>query len=161
MLYDSDKSLPRNIWNNLEAYVSSTLLCLMLIVLSYQVLLRFVFGFANSWSEEISRYMFLWVICLSTSYAAKEGIHIRIDLLTALWPERMKKHIEKLGLVANIAFSLAITYYGTHYAMTVYGQGQSGPGTFIPLWTIFSAIPLGYGLMSIRLFSILAGKILT
>jgi TRAP-type C4-dicarboxylate transport system permease small subunit len=125
----------------------------MLVVLTYQVVLRFVFGSANSWSEEIARYWFIWVIFIATSYAAKEDVHIKIDFLTSFWPGNIKKYIVAIGLVTNIAFSIFIAYNGIFYAMNVHRQGQYGPGTSIPLWINFCAIPIGYGLMSARLLT--------
>jgi TRAP-type C4-dicarboxylate transport system permease small subunit len=141
------------IWDNCEAYISTILLALMLVVLSFQIVLRFIFGMATSWSEELSRYWFIALVFISTSLAAKTNDHIKIDFMPTVWPKTIRKYITILGCLVFIGFSVLIAYNGVQYFLQVYVQKQNGPGTQIPLWIVYATIPLGYALMTIRLIT--------
>ena len=43
--------------------------------------MRYFFGNAIKWSEELARYIFLWQIWLGASYGVKKSKHIRIDII--------------------------------------------------------------------------------
>lgn len=65
--------------NRVEEWLSVAVLIAILILLSYQVIMRFVFHNTNSWSEELARYLFIWLVYLSASYAIYKNAHIKIE----------------------------------------------------------------------------------
>ena len=63
----------------LEEFVMTILLILMALIMGVQVLSRYVFGMSLSWSEEITRYLFIWSAFISVSLCTKKCISIKID----------------------------------------------------------------------------------
>lgn len=57
--------------NSLEEFLMGTGLILMTVIMGIQVIWRYVFGMSLSWSEEITRYIFIWEGFLSVSYCTK------------------------------------------------------------------------------------------
>ena len=53
-------------------------LAVLVILLSVQILLRFAFGKTLSWSEEVSRFAFVWAVYFGFVLAARENKHIRV-----------------------------------------------------------------------------------
>ena len=67
------------------------------LVLSFQVIMRYVFHSSLGWSEELARYMFVWLVFIGISYGAKVMRHIKIDAFLYLFPKCMRPYIVILG----------------------------------------------------------------
>ena len=68
----------RKLYDNLEEYACATFVGVMIICLALQVIMRFIFGSALAWTEELSRFAFLWSVYVGAAYAGKKGGHVRI-----------------------------------------------------------------------------------
>ena len=96
---------------NLEEALLAMLLCGMALVMGIQVFSRYTLGSSLSWSEELTRYMFIWSAFLSISYCTKRCISIKIEQFIHLFSEKNQavlkliNHTIELGL-----FSYLIPY---------------------------------------------------
>ena len=72
------------------------------LVLSFQVIMRYVFHSSLGWSEELARYMFVWLVFIGISYGAKVMRHIKIDAFLYLFPKLMRPYIVILGDVLSL-----------------------------------------------------------
>jgi TRAP-type C4-dicarboxylate transport system permease small subunit len=140
----------KKIANKVEEYICAGLLVLMLIFLTIQVISRFVFNRSNSWSEEAARYLFVWLVFVSASFAFQKNAHIKVDTLMNLFPRAARKYIKKAGLVVLIAFTALITYLGWQYTSEFYRIGQVSLGLQIKMAYVYLAIPVGFFLMTVR-----------
>lgn len=70
-----------NIYNNLEEYLLIISLVCNVLLVFLQVIMRTVFKNSLTWSEELSRYIFIWQIWLGASTALKYNEHIRVTLI--------------------------------------------------------------------------------
>jgi len=70
--------LLRNLYDNFEEYACALLVGVMILCLVLQVFMRFLFGSALAWSEELSRFAFLWSVYVGAALAVKRGAHVRI-----------------------------------------------------------------------------------
>src|SRR5699024_12210507 len=68
-------------------YFSLTLLTAMVLIILYQVFARQVLHSTPSWSEELSRVLFVWVSFLGIAYGFKERLHIAVGLVVARFLE--------------------------------------------------------------------------
>ena len=64
---------------NLEEFLLVVFLIAMTLIMGIQVLSRYVLGQSLSWSEEITRYLFIWSGFLSVSYCSKKCLSIKIE----------------------------------------------------------------------------------
>ena len=134
-----------------EKVVSCTLLMVVLVVLTWQVFSRYALGDPSTWSEEISRYLFVWVIFLSGSYAVQENAHIRIDSVVKLWPGKSQKWVLLLGDFIWLAASIAILVISYRWVKMQAGMGTVSIVLEQPMWYFYAAVPVGYLLLIIRL----------
>jgi TRAP-type C4-dicarboxylate transport system permease small subunit len=142
--------LSKKIWENLEGYICFVLFTVMLVVLTFQVFLRYAFGIGVVWSDDLSRYCFQWLIYVSVALAAKRNAHIRVEAALSLFPKSLRKYGLLLGQLVWIAVGLFIVYQGVFYTAAIFQQQQVGNGLKIPLGYVYAAIPFGFLLMSIR-----------
>lgn len=63
--------------------IEKALLCIsvavMLVVMIYQVILRYVFAHATAWSEELARYLFIFQVMLASAIGIRRNSHRCID----------------------------------------------------------------------------------
>ena len=65
------------------------LLGVMVIIVFTQVIFRFFIQQPLSWSEEVARYVFVWIIWIGAAVVVRENGHPGMDLLTRSSPRRM------------------------------------------------------------------------
>ena len=93
---------------NLEEALLAMLLCGMALVMGIQVFSRYALGSSLSWSEELTRYMFIWSAFLSISYCTKRCISIKIEQFIHLFSEKNQavlkliNHTIELGLFSYL-----------------------------------------------------------
>lgn len=136
---------------HLEELIASIFLAAMTIVIALQIIFRFT-GAPLSWTEELARYMFIWLIYISCSYAVRTRSHIKVDMLTLFFKKRGNLVLSLLSDLAFLIFSVIITYYGTivvHKLAVVNPQYSAAMN--MPMWIPYLSFALGMGLASIRL----------
>ena len=140
--------------NRVEEWLSVAVLIAILILLSYQVIMRFVFHNTNSWSEELARYLFIWLVYLSASYAIYKNAHIKIDAVKNLYPKKIRKYIPILGNLIFLVYAVVITVYSSGYCMDIYASHQVSMGLGVMMAYMYASIPVGHALMSLRLIQL-------
>ncbi|MHA6250776.1 TRAP transporter small permease [Oceanobacillus sp. CAU 1775] len=123
----------------------------MTVVIALQVFMRHVMGSSLSWSEELARYCFIWLVYIGISYGVKMQRHIKVDVLMHYLKDKQKII---MGIVANLlflAFSILIIIYGYDISKQLLGWGQITPALKIPMGVVYMATPVGFTLTSIRL----------
>ncbi|RXT07027.1 TRAP transporter small permease [Ammoniphilus sp. CFH 90114] len=84
--------------HNFENIITGFLLCTIITLLFIQVIARYVFGSAFSWTEEIARFGFLAMVYISASIGIQRGSHIRINAHILRFPEPIQKIIFLMGI---------------------------------------------------------------
>jgi TRAP-type C4-dicarboxylate transport system permease small subunit len=125
------------------------ILLLMLLTLSAQVLLRYVFGKALSWSEELSLLGFAWVVVISTVIGIRRLTHARLDLLVGILPRPLHGMVDALVSLMMCALGLFIAYAGWNYMIETRGATSAAIG--FPIEFLYAAAP-AFGVL-IALFS--------
>lgn len=134
----------------LEFYVGIFLMSLMTIIIFIQVIMRYVMRNSLVWSEELARYLFIWLIYIGISYGAKIMKHIKIEAALGLFQKKVRPIIVIIGEVLFLGFSLFIVYTGFILVQRQIGLGQKSPAMFMPMWIIYAAPMVGFTLTSIR-----------
>ncbi len=120
------------------------ILAIMVATTSLQIISR-VFFSALSWSEELTRYLLVYLTFLGASSVYKKKGHISVLALQDLLPPGFKKYVSILViLLSGIFFTLA-TFYGLKY-MGLQGS-QLSAALRIPMKYIYMSIPLGFAIM--------------
>ncbi|RSL33959.1 TRAP transporter small permease [Salibacterium salarium] len=133
----------------------------MVAVIAMQVFMRFVLGNSLSWSEELARYCFIWLVYIGISYGVKKQRHIKVDVLLILLKERGKMI---LGIIANLfflGFAIFVIIVGFELVEQQMGYGQTSPSMKVPMYIVYAATPVGMSLTSIRIIQQLYMQVLT
>ncbi|MCM3397457.1 TRAP transporter large permease subunit [Oceanobacillus profundus] len=127
-----------------------------IILINLQVINRYILPFiefANitTWTEEVSRYIFIFVSFLGASLAIKKRDSIQVTALVDRLPSGLQKSIHIANTIFMLYFSYMIVKYGYTLIMFQFETGQTTPAISLPMAIPYSAVPLGFLLMAIRL----------
>jgi TRAP-type C4-dicarboxylate transport system permease small subunit len=146
---------------NLEKYILFCLTFVMVVVVSIQVFMRYVLSNSLSWSEELARYCFIWLIYIGISYAVKHHRHIKVDAALLLFKDKTKIYFSILSNVLFLIFCVYVVIYGYGIASQLLSFGQTTPALQIPTGVVYLAPPIGMGLAGIRLIQNIVDEIKT
>ncbi len=136
-----------NIFLKSFEYLSAATLALMTILISLQVLFRYVLNSPLAWTEELARYVFIWTTFIASFVAAVKGEHVAITMLG----EKLKGLIRaELMFVANLVSSifLFVVCY-TSLAQWSKLSIQTSAALKIPISYVYLGIIIGTGFMAI------------
>ncbi|WP_082235407.1 TRAP transporter small permease [Halobacillus massiliensis] len=136
---------------NLEKYLMFILLAVMVVVVFLQVFMRYIMDNSLSWSEELARYCFIWVIYVGISYGVKKRRHISVDAMMLLFKDKAKIYFSILANVLFLVFCGFVVFYGSGIVSQLLAFGQTTPALQIPTAIVYAAPPVGMGLAGIRL----------
>ena len=127
----------------------------MTLILSWAVFSRYVLSDSVRWSEELVRYIFIWFVYIGSSYAIKQYAHISIDIGPLLFGPRVNRIMQLISAVVWLAFSIAMMWIGSMQTANIFHYNQLAQATRIPMGLVYAALPVGLGMMSIRLVQML------
>lgn len=111
----------------------------MAILVAMQVFFRYVLNQSLFWSEELARYMLVWLTFLGTSAAYYRKANPGVDFLYARVGRRFRKSADVLIHCVSIGLFTVMIVFGTQFAFFV--RQQISPALNLPKWLIISIIP--------------------
>ena len=138
------------ILSHAEEFLLGLLLGTASLVPFANVVARYVFNWGFPWAEELVRYEIVWMVFLGGSAAARQGLHIGVDIVVKFAPRPLRKFTEALLNLISLVFCLLVLFYGAKLIMQIRMFGQVSPALQVPMWLVQLAIPVGGGLMALR-----------
>lgn len=136
--------------DHLEEMLMTLLLFLITLIISYSVIMRYIFNDSPSWAEEITRFFFIWSAFLSIGLCIRRQSSIRIDILLTALSEKGRC----LLLVFVNIFIIAVMLYwlkgAVNVTKTLVDNGQTSPALLVPMWLIYGSSTVGFSLAIIR-----------
>ena len=136
--------------NEFDLYIGAVLLFCMLVLLTLQVVTRYVFRFSFTWTEELATIMFIWLAYFGASSAVLKRQHLRIDLCINMLKGKAKKVAYILTDLITMGFLLYMVKPLLNVIEKLTIQGTVTLLLRVPKNVIYSAIPFCYILMIIR-----------
>lgn len=119
------------------------LLVVMLLSVLWGVLTRYIFADQSPWTDELARFMLIWVSILGAAYVSGKNAHIAIDLLPASVSEKRKLQLE---LVKEFIIAVFVTVVfmigGLRYVYISFRLGQTSAALGIPMGYVYLVMPL-------------------
>jgi TRAP-type C4-dicarboxylate transport system permease small subunit len=137
----------RGLLGRFEDWVASALMAAILVVLALQVGSR-VIGAPLSWTEEVARHLFIWMVFFGGSGAIRDRSHVSIDLAVRALPRRTRLLVALSGNVLVLFFLCNVIYWG---ARAVARMWSIPTVTLeIPFGAIYLVLPIAGVLMTLR-----------
>lgn len=118
------------------------LMALMILNVTWQVTSRYVFKSPSSFTDELSRYMLIWVGMLGSAYVAGRNEHLAIDILLTKLKGKAQQKLMILIHVCILAFAVtAMMIGGSNLVYITFILGQKSATLQIPLAFVYGIIP--------------------
>ncbi|MEL0607570.1 TRAP transporter small permease subunit [Vibrio echinoideorum] len=144
--------------DNLEAALGGALLAGVVLLITVQVIMRYVFQNALSWSEELTLWTFIWFIWIGISYAFKERKHVKVTFFQDLLPIKAKAALEVVIDISVIVFLLIMTYQSYKLISLPYVLSQKSVVLNLPIAILYASAPVGSLLSVFRIIQFYVAK---
>lgn len=134
-----------------EKIVGGALLAVLSLTILTQVVFRFLFNFPLAWSEELSRYSFIWMTMAVAPICIREGANISMEMLVGRLPPAMARVCRLVGFTLVFVFLAVLAVWGSKIVGIV--GAQRSPALGVSMAWVYGAIPVGAGLMLIELIN--------
>ncbi|WP_202619136.1 TRAP transporter small permease [Ornithinimicrobium cavernae] len=123
--------------NTVVGWLMALCLGLMTVLISWQVFARFVLGNSLTFSEEVSRFLMIWLTMLGAAYAVRRGSLLAVDLVPELLRGRARFVVNLAAHAVSLVFYVVLAFYGWNIAQAV--AFQSAPATGVSMfWPMFA-----------------------
>lgn len=119
---------------------SGILVAVITVVVAAGVFWRYVLNDSLSWTEEVARYLLIWLAAVGSIVAMHRRQHVAIDILPDMFTGFGGRVIRLLIAVVIILTCSVMTYYGWKLAWNAWGQTASS--FYLPLFYTTAAIPV-------------------
>ena len=136
--------------DHFEEYLLVVLMVVEVVVVFAQVVTRYVFHSPLAWSEELARYMFIWLVWIGAAYATKLRKNIIIDVVASKFKGATKLISEIINFVLFVALMLFMLWTTSTVMIQVYESNSIGTGTHLPMWIVWLSLPLSMALNLLR-----------
>lgn len=125
-------------------YLSMAMLSAMVVIICYQVVMRYVFNRSPSWSEEVALVLMIWFGILSIPIGVKLHLHIGIEYIYNQFPKQMQWVVSRFIFLLITGFGLVMIFAGIPLVNAM--MRSTLPATKLPSAVNYMVIPLS-GLM--------------
>jgi tripartite ATP-independent periplasmic transporter dctQ component len=140
--------------DKLECYIGQILLVFFICLIFTQTVLRSVFSIVIPWSEEASRFAFVWFVFFGAAYAARLSAHNRVVIQFKLFPEWVGKYSMLItdglwllfnGMMVKMSFIIIDDLREFPYM---------SPAMNLSMEYVYWIFPIAFALMSLRILQV-------
>ena len=138
--------------------VCTVFMAIIVAILFYAVVMRYIFHQPPGWSIELSRYIFLWMVMLSAIVVTREQSHIQITFILNHLSARVKFFWLNILRILMIGFCLIMVHQGLAIYPTV--SEASSPALGISMGWLYLSVPIGGTLMGVYILESMAASVI-
>ena len=119
------------------------IMSVMVINVLWQVFTRYVMTTPSSFTDELARYLMIWIGVLGAAFVSGKNMHVAIDVLPSKLNETNRKKLAKVVDFIIISFVFfAMVVGGIRLVYLTYILEQHSPALQIPLALVYLVLPL-------------------
>ena len=130
----------------IDSVLGTTLVVIMAVMVFnvlWQVFTRFITGNPSSFTDELARYLMIWIGILGAAYVAGRNMHVAIDILPTRSSKKVQKRLKIIVHLLVILFVLAaFVVGGSRLVYISHVLGQQSPALQLPLAVVYAIIPI-------------------
>ena len=128
-----------------ERFASSVILAVMTVVTFLAAVNRFTFNFSLPWSEELVRFLVMWMTMVGAAMGVGTNEHVGIDVFVSRFPKGMQFIIALILDVVGMFFSVVFCYIGVQMVSKQYMQTSTAMG--LSMGVVYACVLAGGVLM--------------
>ncbi|MGD9021835.1 MAG: TRAP transporter small permease, partial [Lysobacterales bacterium] len=136
----------QKIANTIDTILKPVLVVLMVALVtsvSWQVISRYIFSSPSSWTEEVARFLLIWIGVLGAAYAFRTGVHLGLDVLPKKLTGTSAQALKLFTLATVIVFAVAVLVIGGGGLVALtWDLRQYSAVLGLPIALVYSVIPV-------------------
>ena len=137
-----------------ESYVCQFLLAFFVCILFLQIALRVCFNYVIPWSEEVSRFAFVWFVFFGAAYAARLSAHNRVTVQFRLFPKIVQDVAMVLTDVIWVVFNVVMIWKSIEIVKELFQYPYMSPALQWSMAYVYMIFPISFGLMTVRVIQV-------
>lgn len=137
--------------NYFEEILLVALISIMSALIIAQIFMRFVVGSSITWSEELARYLFIWMTWIGASYGIKKQAHIRVSTFSNKIPLKAQHHFNIFLHLVFLFFCILVVKEGIALTEKIFRFNQRSASIGISMGYVYLAPVVGLSLSALRL----------
>lgn len=122
-------------------------LCLLMVFLvlnvSWQVITRFILPEPSSYTEEVARFLLMWIGLLGAAYAYRKKMHLGIDIISEKLQGRTKYVTTLFVYFLTLLVAIAVLIVGgTNLVLLTLELNQLSSSLGLPMGLVYLCLPL-------------------
>lgn len=130
--------------------LSALIMGSMVIVVFFQVILRFFFNSGIAWGDIYSRFSIIWAVMIYSNVLIRNDALIKVDFFDDLWPEKFKNKRDAFYQIILLIIIMILIVYGWSNAAD--GMKSTIPGVKLSWFWAYLSVPAGASLMLYQYF---------
>lgn len=132
------------------AVIGGVVLTVMVFLVAYGVIMRYLFHTPKAWVNELVALMYLPVVALGIAYALKMKAHVRVDLLLSRLPRKVEHVLNVITMPLFLLYASLIVWAGWLRASRALASGMHSVDARIPFFPIWILLPIGAGVLVLQ-----------
>lgn len=129
----------------LEKFLLASTSAVMVVIIVYQVILRYCFNASNAWSEELARYLFIYDVMIASAIAIRKNSHLQVDFLINLLKPKAKAIFTIIATLVGMVFLGFLFSYSI--TLCTASMANISPGVGVSMAIPYASMPIGAVLM--------------
>ena len=132
--------------------VTSWLALVIVLLMSVNVVLRYLFSVGSVWAQELEWHLLVPLILFGVSYAMRHGEHVRVDIVYGRFSPRRQHLVDLLSALLAIGIAALFIWLSLHYVQQAYeiDEGSPDPGGLPHRFLLKSLLPLGFAVLLLQ-----------
>lgn len=119
------------------------LLGFMVLDVFWGVLTRYLLESQSSWTDELARFLLVWLSILGAAYASGKKLHIAIDLLPKQLNPKQQNYLDIIIHLLVMLFAISVFLVGgIRYVYISFALGQTSPALQLPIGFVYMVLPI-------------------
>jgi TRAP-type C4-dicarboxylate transport system permease small subunit len=136
---------------NAEEFLLLIFLVIMVLTMGVQVLMRYLLNYSLTWSEELTRYLFVWSAFISIGYCTKHRSSIKLEQMLTYLPNTLAQIIRLISKVVMFVFFIYVLQSAVAVVQTTYASGQVSSALGLPVYLVQLSTVVGFALAIVRI----------
>ncbi len=134
--------------SKLLQFMLVALMAAMVVSVVWQVLSRYLFVVPAAWTEELARFLLIWIGMLGAAYAYRQGSHLGIDLLASKLGDKGKRVLQASIHVVCLLFAVSVLVVGGGSLVSMTWElKQYSAAMGLPISYVYAVIPISGALI--------------
>jgi len=124
-------------------FLTATSMAILVIVVTWQVITRFIMNNPSSWTEELAIYLMIWVGLLGSAVALNRKAHLGIDYFVGKLPIKSRLLTQLFVFICIAGFSIMVLFFGgIKLVNTNLINNQMSPALGFKVAYVYLAVPI-------------------